>query len=69
MRAHLLALGAIVVVGAAAAFGLHSQVTLELLFTFLLYAVLGQSWNWISGYAGNVSFGHAIFFACGAYAA
>jgi branched-chain amino acid transport system permease protein len=69
MRAHLLALGAIVVVGAGAAFGLHSQVTLELLFTFLLYAVLGQSWNWISGYAGNVSFGHAIFFACGAYAA
>jgi len=28
----------------------------------------GQSWNWISGYAGNISFGHAIFFGCGAYA-
>ncbi|HTW84008.1 MAG TPA: branched-chain amino acid ABC transporter permease [Candidatus Sulfotelmatobacter sp.] len=69
MRGHLLALGSIVVVSVAAAFGVHDQVTLELLFTFLLYAVLGQSWNWISGYAGNVSFGHAIFFACGAYAA
>ena len=42
---------------------------LDLVFTFLLWAVLGQSWNWISGYGGDVSFGHAIFFACGAYAA
>jgi branched-chain amino acid transport system permease protein len=68
MRPHLIALGAIVVLCAAAAFGLHDTVTLDLLFTLLLYAVLGQSWNWISGYAGNISFGHAIFFACGAYA-
>jgi branched-chain amino acid transport system permease protein len=68
MKPHLIALGAIVVLCAAAAFGLHDTVTLDLLFTLLLYAVLGQSWNWISGYAGNISFGHAIFFACGAYA-
>ena len=67
MRPHLVALGAIVVVVAAAAFGLRSAVALDLLFT-LLYAVLGQSWNWISGYAGQISFGHAIFFGCGAYA-
>jgi len=67
-RGHLIALAAIVAAGVAAAFGVHDQVTLELVFTFLLYAVLGQSWNWISGYAGNISFGHAIFFACGAYA-
>ncbi|HZO93548.1 MAG TPA: branched-chain amino acid ABC transporter permease [Candidatus Baltobacteraceae bacterium] len=69
MRAHLLALGAIVAACIAAAAGVHDAVLLDLLFTLLLYAVLGQSWNWISGYAGNVSFGHAIFFACGAYAA
>jgi branched-chain amino acid transport system permease protein len=68
MRSHLVALGAIVVVVAAAAFGVRSAVALDLLFTLLLYAVLGQSWNWISGYAGNISFGHAIFFGCGAYA-
>ncbi len=68
VRTHLLALGAIVVLGAFAAFGLRDAVTLDLLFTLLLYAVLGQSWNWISGYAGNISFGHAIFFGCGAYA-
>jgi len=67
-RGHLTALAAIVAAGVAVAFGVRDQVTLELIFTFFLYAVLGQSWNWISGYAGNISFGHAIFFACGAYA-
>jgi branched-chain amino acid transport system permease protein len=67
VKPHLVALGAIVVVVAAAAFGVRSAVVLDLLFTLLLYAVLGQSWNWISGYAGNISFGHAIFFGCGAY--
>jgi len=68
MRGHLIALAAIAAVVVVAAFALHDAVVLDLLFTLLLYAVLGQSWNWISGYAGNVSFGHAIFFACGAYA-
>jgi branched-chain amino acid transport system permease protein len=69
VRPHLLALAAIVAVGLLAVAGVHDAVLLDLLFTLLLYAVLGQSWNWISGYAGNISFGHAIFFGCGAYAA
>jgi ABC-type branched-subunit amino acid transport system permease subunit len=68
MTRNLIALGVIVALGVAVAFGLHDAVTLDLVFTLLLYAVLGQSWNWISGYAGNISFGHAIFFGCGAYA-
>jgi branched-chain amino acid transport system permease protein len=42
---------------------------LDLTFAALIFAVLGQAWNWISGYAGQVSFGHALFFGCGAYAA
>ncbi|MEO7040112.1 MAG: branched-chain amino acid ABC transporter permease [Candidatus Elarobacter sp.] len=67
-RPHLVALGAIVGLGLLAAVGVKTPVVLDLLFTLLLYAVLGQSWNWISGYAGNISFGHAIFFGCGAYA-
>jgi branched-chain amino acid transport system permease protein len=69
MKPHLIALAATVVAGLAIGLGVHDPVTLDLVFTFLLWAVLGQSWNWISGYAGDVSFGHAIFFACGAYAA
>ncbi|HTD35935.1 MAG TPA: branched-chain amino acid ABC transporter permease [Candidatus Limnocylindrales bacterium] len=68
-RPHLLALGAIVVLGLIAALAVRDAVALDLVFTLLLYAALGQSWNWISGYAGNISFGHAIFFGCGAYAA
>jgi branched-chain amino acid transport system permease protein len=69
VRPHAIALAAIVVAGLVAAAAVHDAVVLDLVFTLLLYAVLGQSWNWISGYAGNISFGHAIFYGCGAYAA
>jgi branched-chain amino acid transport system permease protein len=68
VRRNVAALGIVLVLGLAASFWLHNAVALDLLFTLFLYAVLGQSWNWISGYAGNISFGHAIFFGCGAYA-
>ena len=30
-------------------------------------SVLGQSWNLLGGYTGQVSFGHAAFFGVGAY--
>ena len=32
-----------------------------------IWAVLGLSWNMLSGYTGLVSFGHASFFGLGAY--
>jgi branched-chain amino acid transport system ATP-binding protein/branched-chain amino acid transport system permease protein len=32
-----------------------------------IWAVMGLSWNILSGYAGLVSFGHAAFFGLGAY--
>ncbi len=32
-----------------------------------IWAVMGLSWNLISGYSGQVSFGHAAFFGLGAY--
>ena len=35
----------------------------------LLYASMAQSWNIISGYGGQVSFGHSVFFGIGAYGA
>jgi branched-chain amino acid transport system permease protein len=34
-----------------------------------IWALLAASWDLLSGYAGQVSFGHAGFFALGAYAA
>ncbi|WP_262177044.1 branched-chain amino acid ABC transporter permease [Haloarcula laminariae] len=33
----------------------------------LLFVGLGQSWNIIGGYAGQISLGHAVMFATGAY--
>lgn len=32
-----------------------------------IFIILGHSWNIIGGYAGQISLGHAIFFAAGAY--
>jgi branched-chain amino acid transport system permease protein len=69
VKPHLVALGACLLAGIAIALGVRDPVTLDLVFTLLLWAILGQSWNWVSGYGGDVSFGHAVFFACGAYAA
>ncbi len=32
-----------------------------------MYALLGQAWNILGGYTGQVSLGHAVFFGIGAY--
>jgi len=32
-----------------------------------VWAVMGLSWNLLSGYSGLISFGHAAFFGIGAY--
>jgi branched-chain amino acid transport system permease protein len=39
----------------------------NLLITTFYYAFLGQAWNILGGYAGQLSLGHAAFFAVGAY--
>lgn len=41
---------------------------LHMLILVLMWVVLGQSWNLLGGYTGQVSFGHAAFFGVGAYA-
>lgn len=35
----------------------------------LFYAFIGQSWNIAGGFAGQLSFGHVVFFGAGAYTA
>lgn len=40
---------------------------LHTLIMVLIFAVLGQGWNVLSGYAGQFSFGHSLFFGLGAY--
>ena len=39
----------------------------NVLILMMVYAVLGSGWNVLSGYAGQNSFGNAMFFAIGAY--
>lgn len=40
---------------------------MHVILMILLYASMGQAWNIISGYAGQVSLGHCVFFGIGAY--
>ena len=39
----------------------------HLLIMIMMYAVMSIGWNIIGGYAGQVSFGNAVFFGAGAY--
>jgi len=44
-----------------------SSVWQNLLITTFYFGFLGQAWNVLGGYAGQLSLGHAAFFAIGAY--
>ncbi|NYT84374.1 branched-chain amino acid ABC transporter permease [Pollutimonas harenae] len=41
--------------------------TYSIVITILIWIMLGHSWNLLGGYAGQVSFGHAMFLGIGAY--
>jgi ABC-type branched-subunit amino acid transport system ATPase component/ABC-type branched-subunit amino acid transport system permease subunit len=67
LRRDLIALGVI----AAAYLGASALVSnsyYQLILTMVpIWAVFGVSWNILSGYGGQLSFGHASFFGIGAY--
>ena len=42
----------------------HNQLTLSFLFI-----ATALSWNWLGGYAGQISFGHAAMFGTGGFVA
>ncbi len=42
---------------------------MHILILVLMWSVIGQAWNVLGGYTGQVSFGHAAFFGVGAYTA
>jgi branched-chain amino acid transport system permease protein len=46
-----------------------SGVVLNIAIMTLYAALLGQAWNLLAGFGGQFSFGHAVFFGSGAYAA
>jgi branched-chain amino acid transport system permease protein len=41
----------------------------HLMVMIFIYALMAQGWNVLSGYCGQISLGHAIFFGIGAYSA
>ncbi len=44
-----------------------SGVALTFIMMALYATLLAQSWNMLGGFGGQFSFGHALFFGCGAY--
>jgi branched-chain amino acid transport system permease protein len=46
-----------------------SSFFLNALILAFLFGAMAQGWNLLGGYAGQISFGHAVFFGIGAYAA
>lgn len=44
-----------------------STYVMHILILLLMWTTIGMSWNLLSGYCGQVSFGHAAFFGIGAY--
>jgi branched-chain amino acid transport system permease protein len=63
------AFAALAVVLVAVPVLVRSEAWLSFWITTLLFVSLGQSWNVLGGYGGQFSFGHAVFFGTGAYAA
>src|SRR2546425_11247319 len=61
--------------GLAALFGaavaapavIRSEYLIGTLTLIYFFAFVGQGWNVLGGYAGQFSFGHALFFGIGAY--
>jgi ABC-type branched-chain amino acid transport system, permease component len=47
---------------------LHDGYLLQLIFRVVVFAVLGIAWNFVGGYAGQLSLGHVAYFGVGAYA-
>src|SRR5215470_586981 len=46
---------------------LRSEYLVGTLTLIYFFAFVGQGWNILGGYAGQFSFGHALFFGIGAY--
>ncbi|MEO8005235.1 MAG: branched-chain amino acid ABC transporter ATP-binding protein/permease [Betaproteobacteria bacterium] len=67
MKRQLIAIAVFAVVYASLALFVEHSYYLLILAIVPVWAVMGLSWNLLSGYSGFVSFGHAAFFGLGAY--
>jgi branched-chain amino acid transport system permease protein len=62
-----LAIAAVVLVGLVLSFAITERYHHRVLTLVFLWATMGLAWNIISGYGGQISFGHQAFFGIGAY--
>ncbi len=62
-----LAIAAVVAAGGVLTFVIDERYHHRVLTLVFLWAAMGLAWNIISGYAGQISFGHQVFFGIGAY--
>jgi branched-chain amino acid transport system permease protein len=67
MQRDLVFIAIFAVAVAALTWTLDSGVWLTFVMLTLYAALLAQAWNLLGGYGGQFSFGHALFFGCGAY--
>ena len=63
----LAAIGAFALAYVLVTFAVDNAYYQLMLTLVLVWAVMGLSWNALSGYSGLISFGHASFFGLGAY--
>ncbi len=63
----LLPFAAVLLVGLVLTFLLQERYHQRVLILVMAWATMGLGWNIISGYAGQTSFGHQVFFGIGAY--
>src|SRR5262245_39537268 len=61
------AIAVVVAVGLVMSFVVQERYHHRVLTLVFLWAAMGLAWNIISGYAGQISFGHQVFFGIGAY--
>ena len=62
-----LTIGAVLAAGLVLTFLIDERYHHRVLTLVFLWATMGLAWNIISGYAGQISFGHQVFFGIGAY--
>ena len=62
-----LAIAAVVAAGLVLTLAIEERYHHRVLTLVFLWAAMGLAWNIISGYAGQISFGHQVFFGIGAY--
>jgi branched-chain amino acid transport system permease protein len=57
----------VVGLGSLAPIVIRTDYLLNIVFRIFLFAGLGLAWNWVGGYSGQLSLGHAAYFGLGAY--